>query len=149
MKNARFRRVIVKRPNLRIPFLIKGPGIPAGKRTFEPAANVDLAPTILDLAGLDPDDATEGRILDGTSLRLILDGNSPVDRAILLEARRSPQRGKSGAYSIRSWLGVRTRRYTYVKRYSVEASSAAEAYNTPIGAGHVVSTELYDNERDR
>src|SRR3954468_5386385 len=46
-----------------LPFLIRGPGIKPGSATGELAANIDLAPTILELAGVKPD-----KSVDGTSL---------------------------------------------------------------------------------
>ena len=35
---------------IKVPLVIRGPGVPAGRRITDPVANVDLAPTILDLA---------------------------------------------------------------------------------------------------
>jgi arylsulfatase A-like enzyme/Flp pilus assembly protein TadD len=37
---------------LRIPFLLAGPGVPAGKRLTQTARSIDLLPTLLDLAGV-------------------------------------------------------------------------------------------------
>jgi arylsulfatase len=39
-------------PNLRIPLLLRGPGIPAARRVAAGASIVDVVPTILDLLGL-------------------------------------------------------------------------------------------------
>lgn len=129
---------------VRVPFLIKGPGIPAGERTFEPTPNVDLAPTILDLAGA----SATGRMLDGVSLLRTLRGEDSSDRAMLLEAKRSPQGSKREGFAARSWIAVRTSRYTYIERRSANVSTAEEAYDLPIGAGKTVATELYDNKLD-
>ena len=40
--------------DIRIPFVIKGPGIKPGLKFPNPGSNVDLAPTFLGLAGEDP-----------------------------------------------------------------------------------------------
>ena len=50
---------------VRVPLLIRGSGFPPGKTANQYAANIDLAPTIVDLAG-----ASAGRVMDGRSLRL-------------------------------------------------------------------------------
>jgi len=46
-----------------LPLLIRGPGIKAGTSTGELAANIDLAPTILELAGAEADKSIDGRSL--------------------------------------------------------------------------------------
>ncbi len=59
---------------LRIPFIVRGPGLPAGRGVDALAQNVDLAPTVLDLCGLPPAPDMEGHslrgLLHGTSERL-------------------------------------------------------------------------------
>ncbi|HZK15825.1 MAG TPA: sulfatase [Solirubrobacterales bacterium] len=50
-------------PATHMPFLIRGPGIEPGASTGELAANVDIAPTILDLAGVSADKSLDGRSL--------------------------------------------------------------------------------------
>ncbi len=41
-------------PNLRIPLILRGPGIPAGRRVDRGASIVDVPPTVLDLLGWPP-----------------------------------------------------------------------------------------------
>ncbi|MGH2992558.1 MAG: sulfatase family protein [Solirubrobacterales bacterium] len=84
---------------IRVPLLVRGPGFPEGKRAGRLVGNVDLAPTILDLAG-----ASADREVDGTSM-LPFDGRRAYDgRGVLLEVyERSHGRG----------VGLRTRRYVY------------------------------------
>ena len=48
-------------PATHLPFLIRGPGIKPGTQTGELAANIDIAPTVLDLAGVEPDKSVDGR----------------------------------------------------------------------------------------
>jgi arylsulfatase A-like enzyme len=67
--------------SVRVPLLVRGPGVPAGRETWAIAANVDLAPTIVELTG-----AVAGRVMDGRSLVPLLDGRVlDWDRTLLLE----------------------------------------------------------------
>lgn len=50
-------------PATHLPLLIRGPGIKPGTETGELAANIDLAPTILELAGATADKSVDGRSL--------------------------------------------------------------------------------------
>ncbi len=56
--------MLLYEPSIRVPLIVRGPGIPAGAHMDQLAANIDLAPTILDLAH-----AKHGHaVLDGRSL---------------------------------------------------------------------------------
>ena len=55
----------VYRSTLAVPFLLRGPGVPAGARVQTPVSSVDVAPTLAALAGLDWQAGT----LDGRDLR--------------------------------------------------------------------------------
>ncbi len=50
-------------PATHLPFLIRGPGIEPGSSTGELAANIDVAPTILELAGVEATKSIDGRSL--------------------------------------------------------------------------------------
>jgi N-acetylglucosamine-6-sulfatase len=50
-------------PATHLPFLMRGPGIKPGTSTGELAANIDIAPTILELAGVTPDKSVDGQSL--------------------------------------------------------------------------------------
>ena len=56
-------RLLPYEPALRVPLLMRGPGIPPGLRLNQLVTNADLAQTIVDAAGVTP-----GRIQDGRSL---------------------------------------------------------------------------------
>jgi N-acetylglucosamine-6-sulfatase len=55
-----------------VPLIVRGPGVPAGQRASLPVLNIDLAPTILELAGVAVPD-----LVDGRSLAPFLRGNPP------------------------------------------------------------------------
>ena len=60
---------------LRVPLLLAGPHVPAGKVVGGAVSTIDIAPTLLDLAGLPPRKEMEGR-----SLRAALDtGKAPLE----------------------------------------------------------------------
>ena len=48
-------------PATHMPFLIRGPGIRPNSQTGELTANVDIAPTVLELAGVEADKSIDGR----------------------------------------------------------------------------------------
>jgi N-acetylglucosamine-6-sulfatase len=68
--------------SVRVPLVVRGPGIDAGREIDVPVGNIDLAPTIVDAAN-----AEAGVEMDGISLLPALRGGSdPTPRALLLEA---------------------------------------------------------------
>jgi|SoiMethySBSTD1v2_1073268.scaffolds.fasta_scaffold193136_2 N-acetylglucosamine-6-sulfatase len=85
--------------SVQVPLLIRGPGIDPGVHT-EPVSNVDLAPTIADLAGVTP-----GLNVDGMSM---LD-SIPNDRPLLLESPKPWADAGMPAYA-----GVRQGRWRYI-----------------------------------
>jgi arylsulfatase A-like enzyme len=87
--------------SLRVPLLIRGPGLPPGGRVTRTTQMVDLAPTFAAWAG-----AVPRRTQDGESLLGLVDGSSPPRGPALIQAGRG-----DGPWW---WRGVRTSRYTYV-----------------------------------
>ena len=69
-------------PAVHVPLLVRGPGIKPGSRSGELVANVDLAPTMLELAGASADRRVDGR----SFLRFALDPTLRSRRPILFEA---------------------------------------------------------------
>jgi hypothetical protein len=71
--------------SIRMPLLVRGPGVQAGTTTDKLTLNTDFFPTFTDLAGL-----TTPEYVDGRSLRPVLQGNATSWRtAVLLEIRSS------------------------------------------------------------
>lgn len=132
----------------RVPLLMRGPGIPAGRRITSPTVNTDLAPTILGAAHT-AEKADRSRPMDGQSLLPLVDGHPDPDRAVLIEGRDDAAPfGSRGAYEAISYQGVRTSRYLYVEWHRALRSSSAEAAAAPIGSGHTAGLELYDTTVD-
>jgi arylsulfatase A-like enzyme len=106
-------------PSTRVPLLIRGPGLPEGEVSDALVGNVDLAPTILEIAG-----GWSTKPLDGRSL-LQLAGEpwrSPP-RALLHEtggrrfvrARDQDAAGVPEVRDIRNYRAIRTERWLYVE----------------------------------
>ncbi|HEX9945471.1 MAG TPA: sulfatase [Thermoanaerobaculia bacterium] len=67
--------------SIRVPLILRGGGFPAGVTAAQLVSNVDLAPTIVALAGAAP-----GRVMDGRPLLpLALDPGLEKDRTLLIE----------------------------------------------------------------
>lgn len=58
-------KVLLYEPSIRVPLLVRGPTVPGGIHLNQLVSNIDLAPTILDLAGTAP---PPGVLMDGRSL---------------------------------------------------------------------------------
>ncbi len=116
-------KVFPYEPSVRVPLLVRGPGIPAGAVSREYVANIDLAPTVVDATG-----ATAGRALDGRSLiPFAKDPRKRTTRPILLETGRDalseaerklqkrPGDPASPAAMLWTYQAIRTPRYKYVE----------------------------------
>lgn len=117
-------------PSIRVPLVIRGPGIPKGKAVTNLVANIDLAPTIVELSG-----ATPQRTMDGVSLVPLFKGEALSQRSgIEVECRglfglsggdaEGGMAAENGLPSL-DFYAIRTSRYTYVQ-YS---SGAEELYD--------------------
>jgi arylsulfatase A-like enzyme len=79
-------KVLLYEPSIRVPLIVRGPGIPAGLRLTQRVSNIDLAPTVADAAG-----ATPGRVMDGRSLLpLFADSQLTLGRDLLVERGPGP-----------------------------------------------------------
>jgi arylsulfatase A-like enzyme len=101
-------------PSIRVPLLVRYPRlVKAGATSKEMALNVDIAPTLLELAGIRPRNAMHGR-----SLVPILKGEPPEDwrKDWLYEYFEYPQ-----WEHVRPHRGVRTERYKLIHYYKLTA----------------------------
>jgi arylsulfatase A len=91
---------------IRVPFIVRGPGIKPGSWCHEPVAQYDLLPTLVDLAGGPP--PARGR-LDGGSLRTLFEnqGKGTVQRPVPGLVFHRPARGYS-AFRSGDWKLVIT-----------------------------------------
>ena len=114
-------KVRVYEPSIRVPLLIRGPGVPKGVHRRQPVGNVDLAPTILDFA-----DAKPGRKEDGVSLMPIMQSKRDwLGRAMDLETYFTPDDTEDPEDPPLNYQGVRTDRYLY----NVYGSGEQELYD--------------------
>ena len=132
---------------IRIPLIVRGPGIAAGRRISTPVANADIAPTILDLAAAAVPTGL-ARPIDGRTLTPLMAGaEAGRDRAVPVEGRENTTRARRG-FKVRSYVGVRTARYAYFEYRRARFDARGEANAAPLGAGRTTDRELYDLRRD-
>jgi arylsulfatase A-like enzyme len=96
--------------DVNVPFFIMGPGIESGTTVTQLTANIDLAPTIAEIAGAKTADFVDGRSM----MPLLKSPNTPVPdwrNALLIEAGYT-NRDNSHALIFRS---VRTQEFLYVE----------------------------------
>jgi N-acetylglucosamine-6-sulfatase len=91
--------------SIRVPLVIAGSGVPAPRRATAMVLNVDLAPTILQLAGLAAPASMQGRSLVG----LLRGQATGVRDSFLYEYYSDPL-----IPGVPAMLGVRTERWAYV-----------------------------------
>jgi N-acetylglucosamine-6-sulfatase len=93
--------------SLRVPLLMRGPGIEPGRVLDQTGAMIDLAPTFAELAGAEPSVPVDGESL----VELARDPHPTADRTLLVQAgiRGPDPHGLDWEYR-----GVRTGRYTFV-----------------------------------
>ncbi len=98
--------------SIRVPLLIRDPRLPAerrGKTCDEIVLNIDIAPTVLALASLEPPEGTDGR-----SLAPLLAGERPAWRQDFLYEHHYHHGGR-----IPRTEGIRTRRWKYITYFDV------------------------------
>ena len=108
---------------IRVPLLMRGPGIPRGVTVDDITINADLAPTMLDAAGAQATVPQDGRSL----LPFAEEPDRAHGRELLIE-QYSPD-GEDGEPTGTEYQAIRTTKYIYVQNASGE-------------------TELYDLEAD-
>jgi arylsulfatase A-like enzyme len=91
-------KAAVYEESIRVPLLVRGPGVAAGRRPSEAALNIDLAATFAEIAQATPTDFVDGRSL----VPLLSGGATPAwRRDLLVEFEAASVEG------LPSWAGLR------------------------------------------
>jgi arylsulfatase A-like enzyme len=100
-------------PGLRVPLIARGPGIEKGITPDGFVANIDLAPTFLDLTGLPIPDSMQGK-----SLKPLLQGEKPAGwrRSVYYRYYHDP-----GHHNTRAHYGVRTNTHKLIHYWKQDA----------------------------
>ncbi len=126
-------------PSSHVPLLIRGPGIPPGTVSGEVVTNADLAPTVLEAAGVAADRPMDGRSL----LPFARDGRLRTRRPVLHEGLEAGDIDRDGAPrggTVGEYHAIRTARYLYVEWIN----GAIELYDRARDPG-----ETQSRHRDR
>lgn len=123
---------------LRVPFLVRGPGLPAGSVSTAPMTMVDLATTFLARARVLAKVRATGRT-DGIDLWPVLRGSGSANPTQLIQAGTDDPAALSALGWW--WRGVRTARYTYAGWHSGEE----ELYDNLLDPHQLAS--LHDDPR--
>jgi len=121
-------KLLAYEPSIRVPLLIRGPGLAKGRESAELVANTDLAPTILEAAKARP-----GKVVDGRSLLPYADNPTLGSKRVLLLETGGVRVGQieqdpgpvRPLPNVLTYSGVRTRRYKYI----VYKNGAIELYD--------------------
>lgn len=124
-------------PGLRVPLLARGPGIKRGSTPEKFVANIDLAPTFLDLAGLEIPDSMQGR-----SLVPLLKGETPADwrESIYYRYYHDP-----GHHNTAAHVGVRTAKHKLIYYWKKDAYELFDLEKDPMEQHNL----LYDQAEAR
>ncbi len=119
-------KTLVYEEEIRVPLIIRGPGIPENETRTQLVNNLDVVATIVEVAG-----ATPGTTLDGRSLAEVLtEAATPWRTALLVQGVDLPV-----GFEIHArYFGVRTADFAFAKHYY---------YYSPL-----VEEELYDLTAD-
>jgi len=125
-------------PSLQVPLMISGPGIPAGVRSDETVALVDIASTIAQAAGVTP-----AVVQDGRALQPVMDGTAKGYAAVSIEA--GPQQPEDWP----TWFyrGVRTKRYTYIVYPGLDELELYDRRKDPDETDNVAYRPAYQHTR--
>jgi arylsulfatase A-like enzyme len=125
-------------PGLRVPLLVRGPGIKAGMTPSQFVSNLDLAPTFLDLAGLPIPDSMQGR-----SLAPLLHGQAPADwrTSIYYRYYHDP-----GDHNTRAHYGVRTATHKLIYYWKKDAYELFDLTKDPTEQNNLLYADAQKPE---
>jgi len=119
--------------SIRIPFIVKAPGFidRPGQRAEQMILNIDLAPTLLEMAGVPVPDEMEGQ----SFLRILQSPSSPGRRAWLYEYFRD------FPFRVPTTRAVRTERYMYIEFQGRRGRELYDIQNEPRQLTNRINTE--------
>ena len=125
-------------PGLRVPLLARGPGIKPAITPDALVANIDLAPTFLDLAGLPIPDSMQGR-----SFKPLLAGEQPADwrTSVYYRYYHDP-----GHHNTRAHYGVRTATHKLIHYWKKDAWELFDLRSDPTEQHNLLSDRAADPE---
>ncbi|MCF6471337.1 sulfatase [Nonomuraea sp. MG754425] len=97
---------------IRIPMVVRGPGIAAGSTISQMGVTIDIAPTVAELGG-----ATVPGFAEGRSLVPLLRGRTPAEwrKQALVEFTRPANRSSAAQTPVPAYQALRTEQHTYVR----------------------------------
>jgi len=107
-------KMLAYEEDIHVPLYVRGPGIQPGTIVTQLTANIDIAPTIAELAGAEPADFVDGRSF---APFMISSAQQPADwrRSLVIETgdldRESP---------VIAYRGVRTEKFIYIEYENAE-----------------------------
>lgn len=122
--------------SLHIPLVVRWPdGIEPGTVDDNMVQNLDFAPTLIDLAGLNVPDEFQGR-----SLLPLLEGQSPGDwrESIYYHYYEYP-----GPHAVQKHYGIRTNRYKLIHYYEIDEWELFDLYEDPDELDSIYTDETY------
>ncbi len=122
--------------SIRVPLVMRGPGIPAGVQVRDPAINADLAPTVVQATGAKPRAIMDGRSLLGAARH----PNRETGRELMLEAYPY--------HRITGFKGVHTRRYLYA-RYLTGEEELYDLAHDPFELKNAAHDPAYTEVRSK
>ena len=125
-------------PGLKTPLIARGPGVKAGSVPTQFVANIDLAPTFLDLAGLEVPDS-----MQGSSLAAILRGESPADwrTSVYYRYYHDP-----GHHNTVAHLGVRAATHKLIHYWKQDTYEMFDLVNDPAEQNNLLFSEASRNK---
>ncbi|MGH2713188.1 MAG: sulfatase family protein, partial [Thermoleophilaceae bacterium] len=116
----------------RVPLIMRGPGVPRGLRDPRPVANIDIAPTIVEAAGAQPQ-----RVLDGRSLLGLMDDPGVWwGRELLIE-------NGNGANGVTPFRAIRTNRFIYAQHLLTGEYELYDLERDPFQLDNVEGSPAY------
>jgi arylsulfatase A-like enzyme len=104
------RKAVPYMPSVHVPFLMRVPGTHESVADHRLVGNIDIAPTIMEAAGLEPTNAP----MDGRSL---LDPTFARDRILMEYFDEKTDEGRS-RFDAPSWASIQTLQYQFTEYYS-------------------------------